>query len=71
MQGIMHEKNLQDLPALIASAREQDVRFVACTMSMTVMGIHRRDLEPYENLELGGVTAFVEAGRHAPLTLVF
>jgi peroxiredoxin family protein len=71
MGRIMREKRVQDLPALVASAQEQDVRFVVCTMSMSVMGITRRDLEPYPNLELGGVAQFVEAGRHAQLTLVF
>lgn len=71
MSGIMHEKNIRDLPALLASAREQGVDFVACSMSMEVMGIGMRDLEPYENLSLGGVASFVEAGRGAPLTLVF
>lgn len=71
MQGIMHDKKIQDLPALLASAIEQDVRFVVCSMSMEVMGITRRDLEAYPNLEVGGVASFVEAGRHAPLSLVF
>jgi TusA-related sulfurtransferase/peroxiredoxin family protein len=71
MQGIMQKKRIQDLPALLAAAKEQNVRFMACTMSMEVMGITRRDLEPYENLELGGVATFVDAGRHAPLTLAF
>ena len=71
MGGIMQKKNIQDLPKLIKSAREQNVRFIACTMSMEVMGISQRELEPYENLEFGGVATFVEAGRHAPLTLVF
>jgi peroxiredoxin family protein len=71
MGGIMRNKNIQDLPALIKGAREQNVRFVACTMSMAVMGISQRELEPYDNLEFGGVATFVEAGRNAPLTLVF
>jgi TusA-related sulfurtransferase/peroxiredoxin family protein len=71
MGGIMQKQNIQDLPSLLASAQEQDVRFVACTMSMGVMGIGRRDLEPYPNLEFGGAATFVEAGRRAQVSLVF
>src|SRR5262249_51162493 len=32
MQGIMHKKGIQDLPALVTSAQELGVRFVACSM---------------------------------------
>jgi peroxiredoxin family protein len=71
MQNIMQEKNIQGLPSLLAAAEEQGVDFVACTMSMPVMGITRRDLQPHRNLHFGGVATFVEVGRHAQLSLVF
>jgi peroxiredoxin family protein len=71
MGGIMEKKNIQSLPKLLASAKEQGVRFIACTMSMAVMGIGKRELEPYPNLEFGGVATFVDAGRRAQVTLVF
>lgn len=69
--GIMRTKNIQDLPALLASAEAQGVRFVACTMSMSVMGIGRRDLAPRPNLSFAGVATFVEAARGAAITLKF
>jgi peroxiredoxin family protein len=53
------------------AAESQGVRFIACTMSMEVMGISKRDLKPRPNLEFGGVAAFVEAAHGAGMSLVF
>ena len=71
MGGLMRKNNIMDLPDLLASAQEQGIRFVACTMSMGVMGITKRDLHPYENMEYGGVAAFVESAGSSDLSLVF
>lgn len=68
---IMRSQNLMELPALIETAEEQGVRFIACTMSMEVMGITKRDLAPRTNLEYGGVAAFVEAAHGSGMSLVF
>lgn len=59
------------LPELVDSAQSQGVRFIACTMSMNVMGITKRDLHPYEHLEYGGVAAFVDAARGTGLHMTF
>lgn len=71
LKGLMKKQNITDLPRLIDEAQGQGVRFVACTMSMGVMGITRRDLAPYPNLDFGGVSFFVGAAREAQLSLVF
>lgn len=71
LNGLMRRKNIMDLPELLESAQEQDIRFIACTMSMNVMGITKRDLHPYSTLEYGGVATFVEASEGADLSLVF
>ena len=71
LNQLMREKNIMDLPELLEAAQEQRVRFIACTMSMDVMGITKRDLHPYRTLEFGGVAAFVESARNASLSLVF
>lgn len=71
LDSIMRSQNIMMLPELVATADEQGVRFVACTMSMSVMGIAERDLHPYTNLELGGVAAFVELARGASINMVF
>ena len=71
MNSLMKKKNIMDLPELLEAAQDQGVRFVACTMSMNVMGITKRDLHPYKSLDFGGVAAFVESAGEAELSLVF
>lgn len=69
--SIMKNKGIMSLEELMGEAEAQGVRFIACTMSMDVMGITKRDLEPRSNLEFGGVAAFVEAAHGAGMTLMF
>lgn len=69
--SIMKSYSLMDIPELMATAEEQGVQFVACTMSMQVMGITKRDLAPRGNLEYGGVAAFVEAASRSRMSLTF
>jgi TusA-related sulfurtransferase/peroxiredoxin family protein len=69
--GIMRKQNVSELPSLLASAEDLGVRFVACTMSMGVMGITKRDLHPYKNLEFAGVATFVDAAKTSKMSLVF
>ena len=71
LKGLMRKQNLTDLPRLVQQAEEQGVQFVACTMSMSVMGITKGDLAPYSNLAFGGVSYFVGAARGAKMSLVF
>lgn len=71
LNQLMRQKKIMDLPELLEAAQEQRVRFIACTMSMDVMGITKRDLHPYETLEYGGVATFVESAQAADLSLVF
>ena len=67
MKYVMKKKNVQSLPALIASAKEQGVRFVACSMSMDVMGIRKEEL--IEGVEVGGVVTFLDAAEKSNMTL--
>jgi len=69
--SIMKQQNIMPLSKLMQTAEAQGVRFIACTMSMEVMGITKRDLEPRSNLEFGGVAAFVEAADGAGMSLAF
>lgn len=71
LRRIMRDQDLMLLPDLVRSAQDLGVRFTACTMSMAVMGITRRDLHPHENLRFGGVSSFVGDARGAELSLVF
>jgi TusA-related sulfurtransferase/peroxiredoxin family protein len=71
MGSIMRQQQITDLPTLMRSADELGVRMVACTMSMSVMGITKRDLHPYQHLEYAGVATFVDAARSSQTSLVF
>ncbi|MEM9490582.1 MAG: DsrE/DsrF/DrsH-like family protein, partial [Myxococcota bacterium] len=71
MRGIMKDKNLMLMEELMTEAAELGVRFTACTMSMSVMGITRRDLADLPNLDFAGVTSFVGDARAAGVSLVF
>ncbi len=69
MKFVMKRKKVQSLPQLIASAKAQGVRFVACGMSMDVMGI--REDELIDGVEVGGVVTFLDATEKSNATLVF
>ncbi|MFZ0928511.1 MAG: DsrE/DsrF/DrsH-like family protein [Syntrophobacteraceae bacterium] len=67
MKYVMRKKHVKMVPELIAEARDAGVRFVACTMSMDIMGIERDEL--LENVELGGVASFLDAAEKANVNL--
>jgi len=71
MRGIMRKNNIMQAEELMAEAIELGVRFTACTTSMAVMGITRRDLMDLPNLEFAGVTSFISEARGAGVSLVF
>ncbi|MCE5234623.1 MAG: FAD-dependent oxidoreductase [Clostridiaceae bacterium] len=57
MKSVMKNKNVDSLPELMEKARRAGVRFVACTMSMDVMGIRAEEL--IDGVELAGVGAYL------------
>ena len=59
MHNVMADKNVNTLDDLIASAMESGVKFVACTMSMDIMGIKKEEL--IEGVDFGGVAAYLGA----------
>lgn len=71
MRGIMKKHRVMDLNQLMESAIQQDVRFMVCTTSMSIMGLDRRDIMPLPNVHFGGVASFVDAARGAGISLVF
>jgi peroxiredoxin family protein/TusA-related sulfurtransferase len=71
LSTIMRRQQIMSLPELMDSAQQLGVRFTACSMSMSVMGISPRDLHPYPNLDYGGVASFVEDARRSAISLVF
>ncbi len=67
MRGVMKKKNVASLPELIATARNNGVRLVACAMSMDVMGIRQEEL--IDEIEIGGVGAYLDAADNANVNL--
>jgi len=57
MAKAMRDQNVMPLSELIATAREQGVKFVACTMSMDVMGLRKEEL--LDGIEYAGVASYL------------
>ena len=64
----MSKKHVMHLPELIASARDQGVRLIACTMSMDLMGIRKEEL--IDGIDFGGVGSFVHSADESRSTLI-
>jgi peroxiredoxin family protein len=58
MKGIMKKKNAASLSELIQSAKNQGVRFIACSTSMDLMGIKHEEL--IDGVEDGGVAMYLD-----------
>lgn len=57
MKHVMKNKNILSLQELIKTAQQNGVKFIACTMSMDVMGIKAEEL--IDGVELGGVAKYI------------
>ena len=67
MAKAMRDENVMPLTELIATAREQGVKFVACTMSMDVMGLHKEEL--LDGIEYAGVASYLGDADEANVNL--
>jgi len=67
MKSVMKKQGVLSLPELIAAARENGVRFIACDMAMGVMGITREELIDVD--EVAGVATFAELAKNSGPTL--
>lgn len=67
MKSVMKQKNVDPLPEMITKANELGVKFVACTMSMDIMGVERAEL--FDFVEYGGVAAYLGDAEGANLNL--
>lgn len=57
MKKIMKSKNIFSLPELMKSAQDSGVKFIACSMSMDVMGIKAGEF--IDGVEIGGVAKYI------------
>ncbi len=67
IKSIMKQKNVDSLPAMIEQAHQLGVKFVACTMSMDLMGIEKEEL--FDFVEYGGVSTFIGDSENANMQL--
>ncbi|MEH7177779.1 DsrE/DsrF/DrsH-like family protein [Neobacillus vireti] len=57
IKKVMKKHNALPLPELIEMAQEQDVKLIACTMTMDLLGLQKEEL--LDNIEYAGVAAYL------------
>ena len=57
MKWVMKNKNISTLKELITQAQANGVKFIACQMSLDVMGIKKEEL--IDGVEIGGVAKYI------------
>lgn len=67
MRYIMKRKNIESLETLRDMAIASGVEFIACQMSMDVMGISKEDL--LDNVSIGGVATYMNRAENANVNL--
>jgi NADPH-dependent 2,4-dienoyl-CoA reductase/sulfur reductase-like enzyme/peroxiredoxin family protein/rhodanese-related sulfurtransferase/TusA-related sulfurtransferase len=67
MRGVMKKKNVPVLEEQLANAQKAGVRFLACTMSMDIMGIKKEEL--IDGIDYVGVATYLAECQNATDTL--
>lgn len=67
MRRIMRDKNIESLESLRQQALDNGVEFIACNMTMDMMGIAREEL--IDGVEIGGVATYMERAENANVNL--
>ncbi|MFD2673255.1 DsrE/DsrF/DrsH-like family protein [Marinicrinis sediminis] len=57
IKNVIKKHNAVPLPELIEMAKEMDVKLVACTMTMDLLGLQKEEL--MEDIEYAGVAAYL------------
>lgn len=63
MKMVMKKKNVDSIETLMQQAKENGVEFIACSMSMDVMGIKAEEL--MDGVTIGGVAAYLDRANNA------
>lgn len=64
---LMNKKNIYSLESLIDQAKKSGVEFVACNMSMDIMGIKKEEL--IDGVTIGGVASFLGSAEESDMSL--
>ena len=67
MKKVMKDAGAMSLEDLVDSAREQGVKFIACTLSMDILGFKEEEL--IDGLEFAGVAAYLGEADEANVNL--
>ncbi len=67
MKGVMKKKNVPLLEQQLENARACGVKFIACTMSMDIMGIHKEEI--IDGVDFAGVATYLAESDKAGVTL--
>ena len=67
LRSMMKDKGIATLEELMEVAKDLGVKFIACTMSMDVMGVSKEQL--IDNLEYGGVATYMADASRSKVTL--
>ncbi len=67
MKMVMKQQNVSSIEELIATAKEQGIKMVACTMSMDVMGFKPEEM--IDGLEYAGVATYLGEADEANVNL--
>ena len=57
IKHVVDKHNAMTLPQLIDLAKEQDIKMVACTMTMDLLGLQQEEL--IDDIEYAGVAAYL------------
>ena len=67
MRYIMKQKGIDSLESLRQQAIDNGVEFIACQMSMDVMGVHKDEL--LDNVTIGGVATYMDRAEQSNVNL--
>ncbi|HYK73954.1 MAG TPA: DsrE/DsrF/DrsH-like family protein [Pseudoneobacillus sp.] len=67
IKDVMKKHNAMTLPQLIEMAQEQEVKLVACTMTMDLLGLQQQEL--LDNIEYAGVAAYLADAENGNVNL--
>ena len=67
MKKVMKAENVMTVAELLATAREQGIKLIACTMSMDVLGISKEEL--IDDIEYAGAATYLGEADEANVNL--
>lgn len=67
IKNVIKKHNAMPLPQLIEMAQEQDIKLVACTMTMDLLGLQQDEI--IDNIEYAGVAAYLADAQEGNVNL--